>query len=270
MSSQYRHRRFSAPDKVFTALEPGEIAVNTANRQLSVGDADGATLGLPLPLLGVRIFDSRGIYAANDYVVYSGVLYRAKAATTPGSFDPAQWDAIAGQVAGTSPFVVRTGDTMTGALGLPVGASASQAVRRDYVDTKLSDYVTLVTYNAAIATLAPTSYVDAQDAKSVLKAGSTMTGTLTLSGPPTVALHAASKAYVDQAAAAAPGVPPGAIMDFAMPNPPAGWLTCDGQAVSRTVYAALFAAISTTWGAGDGTTTFQLPNFRNSVSAAPR
>ena len=43
---------------------------------------------------------------------------------------------------------------------------------------------------------------------------------------------------------------------------PAGWLLCDGTAVSRTTYAALFAAIGTLWGAGDGVTTFNLPDAR--------
>jgi hypothetical protein len=56
-------------------------------------------------------------------------------------------------------------------------------------------------------------------------------------------------------------VPAGAVMDFAMPSPPPGWLTCDGQAVSRTTYAALFGTIGVTWGGGDGSTTFNVPNF---------
>lgn len=43
---------------------------------------------------------------------------------------------------------------------------------------------------------------------------------------------------------------------------PAGWLACDGSAVSRTTYAALFAVLGTTWGAGDGSTTFALPDLR--------
>lgn len=43
---------------------------------------------------------------------------------------------------------------------------------------------------------------------------------------------------------------------------PAGWLLCDGAAVSRTTYASLFTAIGTTWGAGDGSTTFNLPDMR--------
>lgn len=43
---------------------------------------------------------------------------------------------------------------------------------------------------------------------------------------------------------------------------PTGWLLCDGRAVSRTIYAALFAAAGTQWGAGDGSTTFNLPDLR--------
>lgn len=44
------------------------------------------------------------------------------------------------------------------------------------------------------------------------------------------------------------------------------WLTCDGSAVSRTTYALLFAAIGTTFGAGDGSTTFNLPDARGRTS----
>lgn len=52
---------------------------------------------------------------------------------------------------------------------------------------------------------------------------------------------------------------PGVVKHYAGATAPAGWLVCAGQAVSRTEYSALFAAIGTTWGAGDGTTTFNLP-----------
>lgn len=54
----------------------------------------------------------------------------------------------------------------------------------------------------------------------------------------------------------------GVIQMFGGSTPPAGWLLCDGAAVSRTTYATLFAAIGTTWGAGDGSTTFNLPDLR--------
>lgn len=62
------------------------------------------------------------------------------------------------------------------------------------------------------------------------------------------------------------GVPPGATMTFAGSTIPTGWLECDGSAVSRTTYADLFSAIGTTWGAGDGSTTFNLPDKRGRVS----
>lgn len=54
----------------------------------------------------------------------------------------------------------------------------------------------------------------------------------------------------------------GEVAFFARTTPPSGWLKANGAAVSRTTYAALFAAIGTTFGAGDGRTTFNLPDFR--------
>jgi microcystin-dependent protein len=57
-------------------------------------------------------------------------------------------------------------------------------------------------------------------------------------------------------------LPAGAVMSFAMNSAPAGWLAANGSNVNRTTYAALFAAIGTTYGAGDGSTTFALPDLR--------
>lgn len=56
-------------------------------------------------------------------------------------------------------------------------------------------------------------------------------------------------------------VPTGSIQPYAGASIPAGWLLCDGSAVSRTDYTALFAAIGTLYGTGDGSTTFNLPDF---------
>ena len=60
-----------------------------------------------------------------------------------------------------------------------------------------------------------------------------------------------------------PSVPTGAIAFFAGTTVPDGWLLCNGANVSRTIYANLFAAIGTTYGAGDGSTTFGLPNLHH-------
>lgn len=54
---------------------------------------------------------------------------------------------------------------------------------------------------------------------------------------------------------------PGTIMAFAGNSTPSGFLLCDGSAVSRTTYSKLYAAIGTTWGSGNGSTTFSLPNL---------
>ena len=56
--------------------------------------------------------------------------------------------------------------------------------------------------------------------------------------------------------------PTGAIVAYGGTDAPTGWLLCNGQAVSRTTYARLFAVIGTTYGAGDGSTTFNLPDLR--------
>jgi len=56
--------------------------------------------------------------------------------------------------------------------------------------------------------------------------------------------------------------PPGLVAHFASNSAPTGWLKANGAAVSRTAYADLFAAIGTTFGAGDGFNTFNLPDLR--------
>jgi microcystin-dependent protein len=70
-------------------------------------------------------------------------------------------------------------------------------------------------------------------------------------------------ALIDARLAALALFPIGSIMMRAVNNAPAGWLMCDGAALGRVPYAALFAAIGTTFGAGDGLETFNLPDLRN-------
>jgi len=68
------------------------------------------------------------------------------------------------------------------------------------------------------------------------------------------------------AAAAESGVPIGTVVPYAGSTVPTGWLMADGSAISRTTYSALFTAIGTTYGAGDGSTTFNLPSLKGRVS----
>lgn len=60
-------------------------------------------------------------------------------------------------------------------------------------------------------------------------------------------------------------LPVGSIMPYPKATAPENWLACDGSAVSRTDYSELFSAIGTIFGAGDGSTTFNLPNFKGKV-----
>lgn len=61
--------------------------------------------------------------------------------------------------------------------------------------------------------------------------------------------------------------PIGGVIEFAGTSAPTGWLLCYGQVVSRTTYAALFGVIGTVYGAGDGTTTFNVPDHRGRTVA---
>lgn len=77
-------------------------------------------------------------------------------------------------------------------------------------------------------------------------------------GNPTTALGIAPKQYVDAQVLAM--FPIGAMFPYGGASAPSGWLLCTGANISRTTYAALFAIVGTTYGAGDGSTTFGLPD----------
>ena len=59
--------------------------------------------------------------------------------------------------------------------------------------------------------------------------------------------------------------PVGLISTYAGSTAPSGWLICDGSAISRTTYANLFSVIGTTFGSGDGSSTFNLPNLKGKI-----
>lgn len=176
--------------------------------------------------------------------------------------------------------------TATGAAhGLPVGAAFVGTTGAQTLEDKTLDFspagganiATNIPTSASPAIMAAISAVDAavvaeaatrssetsdrytkaqSDARYIESAGDTMTGALVLAtSSPTAALQAASKGYVDKAA------PIGFIAMYGGSSAPTGWLLCDGSAVSRTTYADLFTAIGVNYGAGNGSTTFNLPNF---------
>ena len=96
-----------------------------------------------------------------------------------------------------------------------------------------------------------------------------VTGTSTFTGIPsgptattgTNTTQLATTAFVNASITANPGVLTGSLLMWPTTSAPTGYLNCDGTAVSRTTYASLFAVVSTTFGTGDGSTTFNLPNY---------
>jgi microcystin-dependent protein len=112
---------------------------------------------------------------------------------------------------------------------------------------------------------------EAEDGEFLPLAGGTMEGPLVLAGNATTALQAVPKQQLDAAIAnladsidtnVSAAVPVGAIAMWLTASPPSGWLHLNGQVVSRTTYAALFALWGTSFGVGDGSTTFGLPEVR--------
>jgi microcystin-dependent protein len=153
------------------------------------------------------------------------------------------WDANLDQIAALAPtadnFIVGNGSAWT--LETPTSALASLGLTATAAELNILDGVTATTAELNIldgvtATTAELNFVD----------GVTSNIQTQLNGK----------------ADSSSGTPAGAVMTFAMNTAPAGWLKADGTAVSRTTYAALFAAIGTTFGVGDGSATFNLPDLR--------
>ena len=161
----------------------------------------------------------------------------------------------------SSPFVVDTSgqvgigtatpanalDVVNGAIQVSSAAGAARTILS--ADSTDSIFSVSDDRNFTIKTNASTRLT-------VNSSTATSTVPVVLPGVPTSALQAATKSYVDL------GSPAGIVVPFAGTSAPSGWLACDGAAVSRTTYATLFSAIGTTWGAGDGSTTFTLPDLR--------
>jgi microcystin-dependent protein len=162
-----------------------------------------------------------------------------------------------------SPFVVDS----TGSVGIGIAApankldvaggaiqiSTSGGTARTVISADSTDSIFSVNddRNFTVKTNAATRLT-------VNSTAATSTVPVVLPAAPTTTLQAATKGYVDGLT----GAPAGIIMAFAGATAPTGFLSCNGATVSRTTYADLFAAIGTTWGAGDGSTTFRIPDLR--------
>lgn len=86
--------------------------------------------------------------------------------------------------------------------------------------------------------------------------------TLAANSDSKVATQKATKAYVDSLGGLQI-VPTGSVVAYGASTAPTGWLLCDGTAVSRSTYATLFGIVGTTFGSGNGSTTFNVPDLRS-------
>ena len=64
------------------------------------------------------------------------------------------------------------------------------------------------------------------------------------------------------------GIPTGTIVPWSTGSVPTGFLECDGSAVSRSTFSGLFAVVGTTYGAGDGSSTFNVPDLQDKVAVS--
>jgi microcystin-dependent protein len=163
----------------------------------------------------------------------------------------------------STPFVINS----SGYVGLGTVAPAEAL---DIDNSGKIQFSSGGTARTVISADASNSIIDVKDDRSlVVKANGvtivtgnstdvTTTVPVVLPAAPTTTLQAATKGYVDNLT----GSPAGIIAPFAGTSAPSGWLACQGQAISRSTYASLFTAIGTTWGSGDGSTTFNLPDLR--------
>lgn len=116
---------------------------------------------------------------------------------------------------------------------------------------------------AALTNTGPvTIAVDGLSAKSVTVAGVALTAGQIIAGAWVTVAYTGTN--FELAVGATPAsVSVGSVMAWPLSTVPSGWLECDGSAVSRSTYSALFAVIGTSYGSGNGSTTFNLPNYKD-------
>ena len=159
---------------------------------------------------------------------------------------------VGATTASTGAFTDLTADTFT-LNSVTIGST-------DF--TKLVDVTVTATEINSLDGASSTQTMQAQmDGKAPL-ASPVLTGTPTAPTPTagSSSTQIATTAFVG--AKVATSTPAGAVMAFAMTTPPTGWRECNGAAISRSTYATLFAAIGGTFGNGNGSTTFNIPDLR--------
>ena len=143
--------------------------------------------------------------------------------------------------------------------------------------TKLQDIANLATFRTGVNQTADGSTIEVDATGGYLKVPSNGIGTNQLSSDASVDANRAvdtnhikdgsvTAAKLDSAAVSVL-MPTASLMPYAGTAAPTGYLLCDGAAISRTTYSSLFGIVGTTYGVGDGSTTFNIPDLRGRVIA---
>lgn len=192
-------------------------------------------------------------YVARDSVFHNQKFYICDVSHVSGTFDTdlaaGKWSEIADFTAAQSANLVTYNNSTSGIAATDLQAAVDDIAR--------SINVSSIFGRAGAVVAVAGDYTAAQ--VSVDASGLAHTTATTVQAA--VADHDAA------ITSAAASVPTGTVLDFAGATAPTGYLMCYGQTVSRTTYAALFAAIGTAHGAGDGSTTFTLPDARGRTIA---
>jgi microcystin-dependent protein len=190
-----------------------------------------------------------GSFSVNGSTTFSGVTSinsAAIGATQTASISVASPTVITVASAPVSGTAVLFSTTNTLPTGITKGAT--------YYVSKVSD----TTFNiSASSTLTPLVTVSG--------AGSGTHSVSTISQAVTAPYGTSTNALATTEFVLANSSPTGGLLMWPTTTAPTGWLLCDGAAVSRTTYASLFAVVGTTFGNGDGSTTFNVPNYLNRI-----
>jgi len=235
------------------ALAPQASPTFTGNVTIAAGTVS-------LPSLRFTDDNDTGLYsaAANTVnVTAGGTLSHAFTSTYSTANVPIRVpDGTAG-----APSITNTGDENTGIF---FGAADEVSISTGGTERAQFD-----SNGLSILAQKPVRYYDADSSHYVeLKAASTVSANVTLTLPTSDGdadqyLKTDGSGNMSWASVSTPaGVPTGSVFTMATTTVPSGYLECDGAAVSRTTYADLFAALGTTWGAGNGSSTFNVPDLR--------
>jgi microcystin-dependent protein len=243
---------------------PGDA--NSAGSAATVARSDHNHAMLPFSATTTTVSTSGTAGAANTYARGDHAHALGTGSVTAGTIGT-------GAIDSTTAFASGIYGTPSGTLtpgGSNTAGSAGTVARSDHSHAMLAFSVSATSVSSASPSAGSATTYSRGDHTHNLAANSVTAGTIATGGISASGSFAAG--VVDNSALGANAVsrdkiveaeriPVGAIMPYAGTTAPTGWLFCNGSNISRSTYATLFSAIGTTYGAGDGSTTFSLPNL---------